>query len=807
MAVLVPVVFVFVSFGGSNQNNPNISGGGYLSFDAKVLMAAQAVDFVDNTPTRLSQSITTEDWGYRFVLNNGDIVEIGDSTTPEFKAHIKTIRWNGVADFSMWLEGGTFVPTLTDDVVSFNFNDDILVQIYEISPTERLPEGGIEYDITLFSRPAQSNVKFNVDWNGLTFTKILPLDAEYTQAACIEEWGIELSPFTITPTSIISTITSETLKIREEYKINSYVGIAKTNYHDKTHIGNNVFYSTISRSYLNIHRGEMTDSLGATSWVEDIVLNESKKELTFELDRAWLRNATYPIYHLVGVDPAYTEDMDYFGTGLTEAVSATFYDYDIYTNHGIPKGAIAEIIISNDDGGKEYGAGVRTDGSSVIRNYDLHEAESGGRTTVRQFVTVHTTTGLIETRQEENTDIIFTIVGYWENVTFTEVGTNETASTANTWEEEELTGVPANRVVHMVFGWWLLGDDTQGRGGVRETSSSVNRYVTIHEQEGGGVSQVDMMTVTDGSSKIDIYVADTASNNFRMRCSGYFGSELVFNEDYVGINVEVPASTWQIEDLSAYLDEDGRVVDLLLVHDSVSNERTIGARGGDDTTTNRYILEHESEYPASPADTGFGISALTNSSGEIYLYASNVASDGFMYTGYFEAGGAAGSPDISNTPSTKSFGVVAASSTYWSDGAEPSWPLVDGDAYFTVTNNSGAAVDIDIKATNFTGGDGWTITASSPGSNTVRLTVFEEGDGSGDGLVLTTGDQAFIVSLADSGDKDWELKLETGTFTDGALKTSTITMTAALSFIWVALRRRFDEIFSNDVLISRLFRN
>lgn len=138
-------------------------------------------------------------------------------------------------------------------------------------------------------------------------------------------------------------------------------------------------------------------------------------------------------------------------------------------------------------------------------------------------------------------------------------------------------------------------------------------------------------------------------------------------------------------------------------------------------------------------------------------------------------------PDITNLPSSKAFGIVDPSSTFWSNGSKPTWPLVDGDAYFTVTNNSGAAVDISIKATNFTGGVGWTITAGSPGENTIRLTVFEEGDGSGDGLVLTISNQGFIVALADSADKDWELKMETGTFTDGDEKTSTVTLTAVLS--------------------------
>lgn len=136
--------------------------------------------------------------------------------------------------------------------------------------------------------------------------------------------------------------------------------------------------------------------------------------------------------------------------------------------------------------------------------------------------------------------------------------------------------------------------------------------------------------------------------------------------------------------------------------------------------------------------------------------------------------------DISNAPSSKNYGSVSESSTYWSSGAEPSWPLVDGDAYFTVTNN-GDACSVAFKATNFTGGNGWTLTTGVPSEDTVRLTVFIEGDGSGDGIALTTSNQTLIASLGASSDKDWELKMETpSSFTDGVEKTSTVTLTGTL---------------------------
>ena len=134
--------------------------------------------------------------------------------------------------------------------------------------------------------------------------------------------------------------------------------------------------------------------------------------------------------------------------------------------------------------------------------------------------------------------------------------------------------------------------------------------------------------------------------------------------------------------------------------------------------------------------------------------------------------------DISNLPTSKNFGLVAENSSYWSFGTAPTWPLDNTECYFTVTNNGSGAVNISIKATNFSGGVGWTLVTGVPGQNEARLTVWEDGDGEGDGIYLTTTDAAFISNLAASSSQEWELRLETGTFTDGVGKSSTVTLTA-----------------------------
>ena len=140
--------------------------------------------------------------------------------------------------------------------------------------------------------------------------------------------------------------------------------------------------------------------------------------------------------------------------------------------------------------------------------------------------------------------------------------------------------------------------------------------------------------------------------------------------------------------------------------------------------------------------------------------------------------GATPPPEIENLPASVDYGIVYPNTTYWSSGSEPEWVLTDGDAHFTVTNN-GDPCSITAEATNFTGGITWTL--GVPAENVVRLTVFKEGDGSGDGITLTGSPQSFISGLVTN--IDWELKFETPTTFDlgeGIEKTSTITLAATL---------------------------
>lgn len=134
---------------------------------------------------------------------------------------------------------------------------------------------------------------------------------------------------------------------------------------------------------------------------------------------------------------------------------------------------------------------------------------------------------------------------------------------------------------------------------------------------------------------------------------------------------------------------------------------------------------------------------------------------------------AACSADISNTSPTGNsynFGTVSENATY-----------TTGLTYFTVTNNSGGAIDISIQGTDMTNGVTWTLDdGATPGPNTYGLKAGLEGDA--DCTIIVRKNSPYnnlVENLADSATQNWGLQLLTPTsFSDGVTKSGTVTLTA-----------------------------
>jgi len=667
---------------------------------------------------------------------------------------------------------GVFSPSLNGLTISFPFNSNTNVSVYPVEPSVRLPEGGIEYDIQLLKKPAQNYITLNIDWQGITWQKILPLNMEYSEARCEDVFGLQGAPYTITATSIIGT-DGITYKTRPEYEVNSYLGTAVAPTTDTDVIGWNettqqpITYSNVSRTYLYIHRGQMTDALGNKAWVEDINFDEVDKTITFTLPAVWMRNATYPVSQVCGVDPAYTQDLDYWDSTDYGGSDGVWGNYDLYTNKGVPKGATAEIIVANIQTGVENRLGVRTDGSSLNRHVQQHEAEGGGETHCRIFATCHATTGLIECYHSDvSDDDLFYLVGYWENVTFTE-DWNITYSTTGDWQTRDMSSSYADKVLHC-----LLENseaDTANSMGVRAVGSSLDRQIYVHEPESGGESHLDMFVKADSSGDLQVTNDDTGGSNY-IRIAGYFGSEMDFVEKWQAVTFL--NDSWYNVDLSAYMDVDGRMVDVLCTNTSTSATKILGVRNGDDTTLERSLTEHEDEGD-SLEYTGFGMSAQSNSSG-IVKFKGNASWAYYYHTGYFKP---ASSYSISNDPSTEALGLLAVNTTYYAFGSAPSNPVGDAECTFILTN-AGIQCDLDMHVDDFTGGVGWNIDAT-PEANEVKITAYYGGQNPASGLVLTNADQEFYDALGVGAHIHWDFALLTGSsFTDGVAKSATLTITA-----------------------------
>ena len=129
----------------------------------------------------------------------------------------------------------------------------------------------------------------------------------------------------------------------------------------------------------------------------------------------------------------------------------------------------------------------------------------------------------------------------------------------------------------------------------------------------------------------------------------------------------------------------------------------------------------------------------------------------------------AADPDITGAPASHNYGIVAESST--------SNTSLDN---FWVVNNSGFAITITIKGTDFTGGAGWTLSdTATAGGDTAGMKAGLNGGSFNITIKKTAPYNTLIAGMADSANQSWGLQLLAPTsHSDGAQKTSTVTLTA-----------------------------
>jgi hypothetical protein len=122
----------------------------------------------------------------------------------------------------------------------------------------------------------------------------------------------------------------------------------------------------------------------------------------------------------------------------------------------------------------------------------------------------------IEVYAEDDNDVTFVLLGYWDTApgTYVEAATDLGPAAADqTWGDVDLSafGVPALAVAQIVIA------NGQGDGhymqGLRENVSSLARLLDLHEAESGGLDVATMHVTADNNSMIERYHQDVSKTH------------------------------------------------------------------------------------------------------------------------------------------------------------------------------------------------------------------------------------------------------------------------------------------------------
>jgi len=587
------------------------------------------------------------------IVNGRDEIEIGDiNSVAELLGHMRYKRWHGLSEFSLAFNGtrdGLIQVDGPNGIIRIPYVGHTL-ELTAHDPDSDNPDGRLEMNVILEDEPMpdlEGNywIELDLESTGMNWERIPGLDEQWDQAACIAEWGA--STYTIAETSITRDSDGEVMKKRKPEDVRTLRARAnKPNPVIKRDVGINkntglmIRHCTMSRDFVRIKRRNLVDARGAEIQIEDIQLENGKAK--FKLPKTWVesrnKNKDYPISHACGVDPAYSEEMN--GMAWPGSDNTWNNDWDIDANLGADDDALAntcaEIMIEHQTTNDYENYLIRPTDSSDTFNLSMPEAEGGGATHQRIFVQVDSG-GLIDTYCYDVSDGYIYLIGYWENVVFTPV--NESGNppqTADDWIDiDGLSGISALNADTVYLILAMSQYEMASYVGARQGGSSIDRKILGHESENTSHGNtLGFITKTDANGDIEVY--DDASGSSAYRVWGYFDSGVDFVELWQDIT---PGSSGFIEtDLTSYIDEDGRVVDVLCGNSDTGSEQTIGAYENNGTA--RYFTEHEAEDDGTSTGevTGFSISAQTDVDGKIRVGMSGTTppSPSFYLTGYFK---------------------------------------------------------------------------------------------------------------------------------------------------------------------------
>lgn len=297
-----------------------------------------------------------------------------------------------------------------------------------------------------------------------------------------------------------------------------------------------------------------------------------------------------------------------------------------------PALSVAEIIVINTNSTNAVALGVRETGSALARYVNLNEAEGVTLDEVSaRFLVQVDASGEIEYYSDgwgSAWEILLS--GYWTGITFNEqwVPYFVTSSEDDTWHETD--GSELSLMANYTHLITLLNKNVGSEDslGVRNTTSALDRRISLMESESNGNQTFTMFVQSDADSKIDVYSSDYADVYFINQ--GYFQIGTYFQEDFIN-HVASASVVWENWDVSFYIDQNGRVCDFVFGNGDPDFNNLGGVRT-DGSALQRRIRNKEAE---SGGFSLTGMSSISSGSGIIEVYSGDNAHCEEWFMGYF----------------------------------------------------------------------------------------------------------------------------------------------------------------------------
>jgi hypothetical protein len=298
------------------------------------------------------------------------------------------------------------------------------------------------------------------------------------------------------------------------------------------------------------------------------------------------------------------------------ATSANTWQSKDLSTYGVPANAVVEVAMENTHTSREREVGVRANGSSINRNFDLHEAEGGGVDAVVVHVQADNNSR-IEHLAENTSNITFRLLGYWTGAAYAEKQGLFTAGANNSWRTVSLApfGVTPGQVVELVI--QNTNGSSEYLAGARKPGSSLSRRVDIHEAESGGKDFMSLFVEagSDAGASVEVYAENDGAIEFKV--AGAWDTPPGTYHETGGVHGEaVTASAWHQADPSTWGIPPNSVAQFLISNEINNFNRELGMRAVG-SSQHRVIELQEAEQGG--ADTAsFHVNIDANGKFEIY---------------------------------------------------------------------------------------------------------------------------------------------------------------------------------------------